>query len=953
MMKKGYLLAAVGGFALASAGHAQTAPADGQDTALAVSTSDQSVAVPADPAAEQDIVVTGIRASLRSAQATKRNASQIVDSVSAEDVGKFPDVNISESLQRVTGVAIDRNGGEGQFITVRGLGPQFNTVLVNGRIMATDNPGREFSFDVLSPNMIQRTDIFKSTVPQLQEGGIGATVNIVTARPLDGKGGLHLTVAAGGMYDTLRDKASPDLSGVASFANEDKTFGAVVSASYTNRYSQNDQFIIHGWLPGTQGLIAGTANATGLGATSLVDSASNIFTPRDSTFNRSLENRERLNVAGTVQGRLGEKLLLTVDGLYSKFNVFSSGRTFGAFYTPRFIGLTTNGNGTVTGFNRPGSQFLSANPGLTDPALADRRVTLSQNDNYASYANRLTTSYQVGGNLKWSVTDALDLRFDASRTEAKNRTPNAFVVVGSLAQTSPRWDLVSGSDLPILSNLGPITDPSLMRAHYTSIGEGRVRDTGNEYHFDGDFRNEDSGIVKSILFGAAYNERHKTRTNADNSDTVCSYCGYDIPMPANLLSAYTLDNWLPKTSGSDKAPINFLTFDPNAVIAYLSQPNVLALARQGRTAAEQAAEAARQLALASGPFGLRNRPGQLLDVQEKVWAGYLNVGIGGPNWSGNLGFRVADTSVVSQGFAQTIRSITVNPGDDNLNIVFNYPSASTVRNSYRNFLPSANVKYNLTSDMVVRAAASQTVTRPTLTDLGVDNNYTGRITAAVSGGGNPALRPFKSTNYDLSYEWYISDISYVSVAGFYKEFSDFLEQQTLPVPLGAYTFQDTRTRNGATGSVAGVEVGGQLTADRLTSGFFGGFGVAGNYTYVSSTAKRAAATNNSCGYNGLSPHSANGSLFFQKYGIQARASYNWRSSFLRTCFSDYGQPENRAAYGQLDFSASYDITPAFQVYVQGVNLTQKYTFDYSVREERVKNIQNTGSRFNVGVRASF
>ncbi len=948
-MTKGYLLAAVAGVALSSSALAQTMP-----TTNAEKSAPQDAAqAPLDSASETDIVVTGIRASLRSSQATKRNAAQIVDSVSAEDVGKFPDVNISESLQRVTGVAIDRNGGEGQFITVRGLGPQFNTVLVNGRIMATDNPGREFSFDVLSPNMIQRTDIYKSTVPQLQEGGIGATVNIVTARPLDGKKGLHLTVSAAGMYDTLRDKASPDLSGVVSFANQNKTFGAVVSASYTNRYSQNDQFLIHGWLPGAQGLIAGPANATGLGAASLVDSAGGISTPRDSTFNRSLDNRERLNVAGTVQGQLTDRLLLTVDGLYSKFNVYSATRTFGAFYTPRFIDLSANGNGTVTGFNRPGSQFLAANPGLTDPALADRRVTLSQNDNYASYSNRLTTSYQAGANLKWSVTDNLDLKFDASKTQAKNRTPNAFVVVGSLAQTSPRWDLVPGTELPILSNLGPITDPSLMRAHYTSIGEGRVRDTGSEYHFDGEFRNDDSGIIKSLLFGGAYNQRHKVRTNADNSDTVCSYCGYDIPIPTALLSPYSMTDWLPKASGSDQAPVNFLTYDPAAIIAYLSQPNILALARQGRTAAEQAAEAARQLALPGGPFGLRDRPGQLLDVREKVWAGYLNVGVGGPRWSGNIGFRVADTSVLSQGFAQTIRSITVNPGDDNLNIVFNDPTASSVRNHYRNFLPSANVKYNLTDDMLLRAAASQTVTRPTLTDLGVDNNYTGRITAAVSGGGNPALRPFKSTNYDLSYEWYISDISYVSVAGFYKEFSDFLEQQTLPVQVGAYTFQDTRTRNGATGSVAGVEVGGQLTADHLSSGILGGFGIAGNYTYVSSTAKRAAQTNNSCGYNGLSPHSANGSLFFQKYGLQARASYNWRSSFLRTCFSDYGQPENRRAYGQLDFSASYDITPAFQIFVQGVNLTQNYTFDYSVLEERVKNIQNTGTRFNFGVRASF
>jgi len=198
------------------------------------------------PPEEADIVVTGIRASLRSSVATKRNADNIVDSISAEDTGKFPDNNVAESLQRITGVAIDRSGGEGQFITVRGLGPEFNTVLVNGRIMATDNDGREFSFDVLSSNMIQRTDVYKSSLPQLQEGGIGATVNVVTARPLDGKAGFHIAGAAGGIYDGLADKLSPDVSGVASWTNPDKTFGAVFAASYTDRRSQRDFVDLNG-----------------------------------------------------------------------------------------------------------------------------------------------------------------------------------------------------------------------------------------------------------------------------------------------------------------------------------------------------------------------------------------------------------------------------------------------------------------------------------------------------------------------------------------------------------------------------------------------------------------------------------------------------------------------------------------------------------------------------------
>ncbi len=900
---------------------------------------------------DQDIVVTGIRSSLRSSVATKRNAVNIVDSISAEDTGKFPDNNVAESLQRITGVAIDRSGGEGQFITVRGLGPEFNTVLVNGRIMATDNDGREFSFDVLSSNMIQRTDVYKSSLPQLQEGGIGATVNIVTARPLDGRSGFHLSAAVGGIYDTLADKASPDLSAVTSWTNDDKTFGVVLSGSYTDRKSQNDFVNIGGWILGPEGLINAPATASNLTPAALTTSG-DIHTPRDLNFNREYDRRKRINVAGAIQSQINDRILLTVDGLYSKFDVSQDIRRFGLFFTPRFIGLSTDANGTVTGFNRPGSQFLAANPALTAASLADQRVTLSQNDNIVYTYDRKTESYQFGTNLAVDATDRLKLKFDVSATRATREQPHQFVVVGTLAQTSPRFDLTPENDIPTASNLGPITDPSILRAHYALNQLFRVRDSGVETHADGEWKT-DYGIIKSVMFGGAYNQRRKTRTLADNSDSVCTFCGYEVGIPANLVTPYSLDGYLTKASGSNLIPRDFFTFDPAQILSYISQPSILAVPRQGRTAAEQAAEAARVLALPGGPYGLRDRPGQRLDVEERVFAGYTNVNFAGDNWSGNIGARLVNTRLISRGFGQPITSITVNPGDDNLNFKFGPAQAITIKNKYTDFLPSANAKYEVTSRMFLRGALSKTVTRPTLTSLGTDNAYGGRITNATSGGGNPQLRPFKSTNYDLSAEYYISDVSYVSVAGFYKKFSNFLESQTLPVQLAGFTFLDTRTRNGQSGNIAGIEVGGQYTFDRLP-GVLSGFGVAGNYTYVTSKVDRGeTASTNDCGYNGLSPHSANGSIFYEKFGIQARGSYNWRSSFQRACFGAASRPENREAYGQFDASIAYDIDQRFQVYVQGVNITNKYVRDYSVREERLLLLQNTGSRYLFGVRARF
>ena len=949
-----------------------TVPAYAQSTANTVAgtgtadvdtTAQQRDPAQADPQAE-DIVVTGIRASLRSSVATKRNADNIVDSISAEDTGKFPDNNVAESLQRITGVAIDRSGGEGQFITVRGLGPEFNTVLVNGRIMATDNDGREFSFDVLSSNMIQRTDVYKSSMPQLQEGGIGATVNIVTARPLEGKTGFHIAGAAGGIYDGLADKLSPDVSGVVSWTNTNKTFGAVFAASYTDRKSQRDFVDLNGWIQGPQNRINGTPASTGLTAASLspAGDATVFNTPRNLNFNRETQQRERLNLSGAVQAQLSDSALLTVDGLYSKFNVSTVNRFFGIFYTEPFIGLTADANGTVTGFNRPGTRFVTANPALNDPALGQRQVTASQNDNIVAPGRRETENYQFGANLALDLTDRLTVKLDASTTKATSNRPRQFLVVGSLAQTAPRFDLTPENDLPTASNLGPITDASLMRAHYGLNELVRVRDKGTEFHADGEWKADD-GILRKILFGASYNKRQKTRTLANNEDTVCTYCGYDVPIPSNLVTPYTLDGFLNKASGRDTVPTDFFTFDPAAVFAYISQASVLATPRQGRTAAQQQAEAARVLALPGGPYGLRDRPGQTLDVTEKVVAGYVSAEFGGDNWSGNIGARFVDTKVVSRGFGQSVLAISRNAGDDNLLFTLSNPQAVEVRNSYTNLLPSANIKYNLTSRAVVRAAASQTVTRPTLTSLGTDNFYSGRVTNATSGGGNPTLKPFRSTNYDVSMEYYLNDVSYLSVSGFYKQFKDFLETQTITAPLAGVTlpanlanlqFQDTRTRNGQSGSIAGIEIGGQYAFDKLP-GALSGLGVAGNYTYVTSNVDRGSGTasNSGCDYNGLSPHSANGSVFYEKFGIQARASYNWRSSFLRACFGAASRPENRSAYGQFDASIAYDITPEVQVYVQGVNLTSAYIRDYSAMEDRFLLLQNTGSRYLFGIRGRF
>ncbi|WP_083500525.1 TonB-dependent receptor [Sphingomonas endophytica] len=958
-MRSWWILAALGaGCSLPSMALAQSISpvpvGPGTTTAPATETAPQEAPPTAGAAAGEDIVVTGIRASLSSSAQVKRDANQIVDSITAVDVGKFPDANIAESLQRITGVAIDRSGGEGQFITVRGLGPEFNTVLVNGRVMATDNAGREFSFDVLSSNMIQRTDVYKSPVPELQEGGIGATVNIVTARALSGRSGLHATAQIGGIYDTLREKASPDVAATVSYANPDKTFGILLAGSYTKRLNQIDTIAIDGWINGRPDIVSNIGGTPTLltGSDPRYPVQGNVNVPQSLYYQRAQQSRERINVSGSIQYRPTDTLEMTIDGIYSKFDVSGTVRRLDNFMAAPYYLPAFDGNGTATELSMIGRDFIAQNPQF----LADNAGRLTNNgvnakvDHVFNLTNRLSDSYQIGGNVKWTPADNVELRFDASMTGANRASPNQYLVIGALLPYTYQFTLDGGNGLPAISyDNDIINDPDRMRLHYMGIDNNRSRDRGSEFHLDGKWDIDDS-VLKTVSMGVSYTERKKINRSFNNSDSSCTYCGYQVPIPAGLLQDY---EWGKLVGDGQQIPPSVFEFDAGAFLDYLNDPATLAIPTNGRTPEQQAAFARQVLALQGGPFGVREQLRGTVNVRERLTAAYVSMQFGGERWSGNAGVRVVRTDVLSSGFNTPVTGIANTPGDDTLQYTYGPATAVSVRNGYVNALPSANIKYNVAENLIARAAFSQTITRPTLTDLGVNNDFGGRISVPLSSGGNPNLLPFRSTNYDVSLEWYISRVSYLSIGGFYKDLSDFLELQTLPVDRFGRVFQDTRTRNGQTGTIKGIEVGGQYSLDAL-GGFASGFGVTGNYTYVASSAQRdQTLADYPCGYNGLSPHSANGSVFYEKYGVSARVSYNWRSDYLRNCRDSQSRPRNRSAYGQLDFSLSYDLTPNFQVYLQGVNVTNQYVNEWSAIEERFLLRQDTGARYNFGVRAKF
>lgn len=953
----------------------------------------------AQDAADDIIVVTGIKGSLKQSLDVKREAEQVVDAISAEDVGKFPDTNLAEALQRITGVAIDRSGGEGQFITVRGLGPEFNAVTLNGRILATDNPGREFSFDVLSSDVLQRAEVYKTSTPNLQSGGIGALVNIVTARPLDT--GTSLTLSAAGLYDTLREEFSPQFSAVGSWENEEGTIGFLVGASYSDRKAQEDSSFTNGF-----------ALRTGDTTIDAPESSSGLLDPDDLgalpegarvqqqvVHRRDIQDRERLTINATGQISDGERFTLTVDGLYTSFDVSSFATEFSGFFSPPFIDPVLDANNTVVSFSRPGEDFIARNPGLagvTGP---------SQNDNVINAPNdRDAETYAIGGNLEYDISDNFVANVDVAYSRATRTSVNPFVVIGALAPSSPLIELSNEDGISTITNIVGATDASIQRLHFVNVNRTEVEDEIFQAKFDGTWI-IDKGFLQDISFGGFFTDREKVQDTFDNfsptqgADIFCAFCGYNVaPQDTAFLNPFSFDGFLDGVSGAGTVPPEILGFSFADAFAELNNTaNINDPARNGLSTTEDPdgnpvtdfADSARGLnnadliarrdAAGGSIFGFYEpefNPGASFQVEETVYAAYFNTQWGGDfdgdlPWSANLGFRVAITETNSTGVDQPVIEFRESDGDTQLAPVFGPATTVAIDNRYVNFLPSFNLKVEPTDNTVVRLAYSETVTRPTLTELGVANSFGGRSNAPTSTGGNPFLEAFESTNYDVSFEYYFGDTGFIGITGFHKEFDNFIESQTLPVdgvvviPAGNVgnttgmdlpvnvTFQDTRDRNGEQGSITGFEAAFQTTFENLPAPW-DGFGTQINYTYVTSEIDRQEGTPVAdCDYNGLSPHSFNVTGFYEKGPLQARVAYNYRDEFLFQCFSNFSEPRQREAFGQVDFSASFDVSDNIQVFAEGINITGSDTRDFSRFPNRFLTYSRTGSRYLVGARASF
>ncbi len=359
----------------------------------------------AQPAADegvQEVVVTGLRQALVNSMTIKRDSLGIVDAISPEDIGKLPDTNLAESLQRITGVSIDRSGGEGAFVTVRGFGPEFNTVLLNGRQIATPTDpsqasGRAFSFDTLASELISGVEVFKSSVAHLQSGGVGSAINIATARPFD-YGGFKFSASADANREENSKKSSPDAAFLISDRFADERLGILVSGSYQRRKDRLDQAQTDGWIV-NGGTPAGQINGgTGVAVTAS-NPQGNLFIPQNYDTKVTFEDRKRVGGTLVLQYKASDDLTVTADTLYSRFTNTTDARSFGHWFTPsNLTNVVTDANGTAID--------LTQGVGMAS-------------DFHDKKFDKKTDLTASGINAEWKLSDRMTLNLDGSFSRAK------------------------------------------------------------------------------------------------------------------------------------------------------------------------------------------------------------------------------------------------------------------------------------------------------------------------------------------------------------------------------------------------------------------------------------------------------------------------------------------------------------------------------------------------------
>ena len=900
-----------------SAAYAQSASAAGQPQVAVTTPDDAGEAVDG-----EGIVVQGFRSSLNAALGQKRQAVNAVDVILAEDIADFPDLNLAESIQRIPGVSIDRDNGEGRTITVRGLNPDFTRVRINGMETlsttgSTDssggtNRGRGFDFNTFASELFRSITVSKSPNPSTEEGSLGAVVDLATSRPLNYGAGLTLAGSGQALYNDASQKVNPRIAALASWANEAETFGALISVAWTPRDIVEEGFSTVRFA-GNPVPAAGAAQSFTLRNAfqneAAFPTAATAFFPRIPRYGVLTSDQDRLGITGALQFAPSERTTISLDLLYSRF---------AGTRREEFLEAISFSRNTADGIRQTDIVSIEVDP--TTRNLV--RGTFDDVD--VRIENRLddleTEFKQATLEIAHEFSDSFKVRAFGGISESDFRiSQQTTIIADALNVDGYSIDFSGNPNAPLIDYNIDVTNPANFLVNEV---RDRPQSTLNEFKtvtLSGEWAASDT---ISIEAGGSYKQFGFSSTES-RRDTVLTATTRVQPFALTAGESYltSLTSGSPGPSGIDRT---FVVPDIDAIAA--------------------------RVGLYTGNFPLVVQNGAVNDVVEDDFAGFLQGSLDTTLGSWGLravaGVRYVRTEVSATGILSG--------------------NAVTVDNTYTDWLPSLSVVLEPTDKLLLRANVARQMARPTLASLtpgGTFNAFSQTLSF-----GNPMLDPFRANSVDFGVEWYFAPEALLSVAVFYKDIETFVTRETASVPFSELGLPESllsgspsgpddiftvqRNINGEGGDLKGIEIQYQQPFTFLP-GVLKNFGFLGNLTLLDSEVNYgtlAAPLRDQL--TGLSKTGFNTTLYYEDSKFSARISGAYRSDFLTRVPGQNGNDvEGTRSTFNVDAAMSYAINDKIRVTLEGINLTDtiRPQFVDSVGDRPVT-FNHTGRTVLAGVR---
>jgi TonB-dependent receptor len=940
------------------------------------------------------IEVTGIMSSLTRSMSVKRNTSGVVDVISAEDMGKFPDTNLAESLQRITGVTVSRTNGEGSQITVRGFGPDFNLITLNGRQMPGTGNSRSYSLENLSSDGVSELIVSKTARAENSSGGLGATVDIVTMKPFNSPG-EKFVFSAKGIYDSSNvegDDVTPEISGLYSNTFADDTLGFSFSFSHQQRDFQQQSANIQGWQYQTNDQLP-TLDAENVIDNRGANAAPGAFFPRDMNYGINDVQRERTNANVAFQYAPVESVILTLDYTMGESVTGSNSIGWGQWhdYGGSINAYELDENGTV----------LFADLSGNDGSYTATRNTTETNES------------SLGFNVEWQATDDLILSFDYHNSENKadngadkGMNGTGSLVFGSDQLVTKHYDFRTG-DIPqgtIFWDNGSTTlAPSEMDSHFSQFTHSPGKSEVDQFQFHGAWENPEDSPLMQVKFGLARTEQTMGGSSAW-SGLIGGFLfnpNYSAAFPDGMFQYNNTNGFLDEFSNGDN-PIGagyYYSFDFDEAVArsaYFLNSDTLGddyfstdPYREGSVIGQSAVEENTNSVYVTSLFEF-----EVADLPVQI----------------NLGLRYEETEVEGRVLQPVPTDVWwLSASEWHTQYSSGVSDLYEESGDYSVVLPMIDIKVDLTEEIVARASWGKTMSRAPLGFLagGLSLSSSPGLEGRTGGQGNTDLDPYVSTNLDFSLEYYYAEGSYASFGYFRKDVKNFIStggnttnqydgirdiaagpryaQAVADLAAAGLpsTGEDIRLQMITNGAVVNEQ--GYLTPnsddplmtwtitqpfnspdDKTVDGievavqhFIGesGFGFGANATFVDGDVEFDV--------DDLTPQSplvglgdsANFQVFYEKDGLSVKVTYAWRDDYLIGVGQSQGSsdapPQFAKAFGQVDMSVNYDIDENFTVFFEGLNLNNETEQSYGRYEAQFLSARQYGSRYTVGMRYSF